>query len=96
MERDAMTRNLEAEIDALRTELERIKSLLRGKTPPKALEIVSPPVPDPSIRVYKCRIPTDPRVQVVLDEMADRCNEENNLGRVMHFGVFASGGRQST
>lgn len=92
-----MSRNLEAEIDNLRAELAEIKVLLCKQTQPKQMEPISPPVYDPSIRVYKCRLPdADPRIQEVLDQMADTCNEQDGLGRVMHLGVFSSGGRQST
>ncbi|MDR0293349.1 MAG: helix-turn-helix domain-containing protein [Oscillospiraceae bacterium] len=83
-----MSRNLEQEMDAVKKELEELKSLLLNRREDQ---------PKSAGRIHKSRgMHPDPAIMSILDRLENACGSTGETGRITYLGVFSSGGRQST
>ena len=87
-----MSRNLEKEIDDIKQQLEKIKSLLTGKVSEQQKE---PPRMVGKVQKMSGMHP-DPAIMKILNRLENTCGEKGETGTITYLGVFASGGRQST
>ncbi|MBR4896257.1 MAG: winged helix-turn-helix transcriptional regulator [Clostridia bacterium] len=82
-----MERDYGQEIDALRSDIDEIKSLLAGK---------GEQTPDVTKRVQPMPgMHPDERMNGLMQDCEDKLNETGVTGAITYLGVFASGGRQS-
>lgn len=89
-------RNYGAEIDALRSDINEIKELLKGGEKSEEEDKPDGKNIDSRLVAEKIKDMTD---DVVLNSLMERiqneCKADGSTGRVVYTGVFASGGRQS-